>query len=165
MPPTERIASEIQPVDRGTVRAPDPWIETLAWLMDSAVPVGRWSFGLDALVGLIPGFGDVAGALLSMFIVLRAAQAGLPRVAIARMFANIAIDTLVGAIPVVGDAFDFAWKANQKNLQIYRESIAGESDSGVRHWLFFLGLAAAVLAIVAIPIILLILLVRGIRLV
>ncbi len=60
--------------------------------MDGAIPIGRWSIGLDPLVGLIPGVGDLIGALISMVIVVRAVQAGIPRVAVARMLANITID-------------------------------------------------------------------------
>jgi hypothetical protein len=148
----------ITPAPRGT---PDPWIETLAWLMDSAIPLGRWSVGLDGLLGLIPGFGDLAGAVISMLIVVRAVQAGIPRIAITRMLANVAIDALVGTVPLFGDAFDFAYKANTKNVRIYRESLAGDYSNSARHWLFFLGLAVAVFVIVLIPLIAIILLVRA----
>jgi len=68
--------------------ARDPWIEHLAYLMDGAIPIGRWSFGLDPLLGLLPGVGDLIGALISMVIVMRAVQAGIPRIAVARMTAN-----------------------------------------------------------------------------
>src|SRR3954471_19523362 len=99
--------------------ARDPWIEHLANLMDGSIPIGRWSIGLDPLIGLIPGIGDVIGALISLIIVVRAVQAGVPRIAVARMMANITIDTLIGSIPLLGDAFDFAFKANLKNLRLY----------------------------------------------
>ena len=56
-----------------------PWVEKLVWLMDGAIPIGRWSIGLDGFLGLIPGFGDVVGALISMLIVMRAVQSGIPR--------------------------------------------------------------------------------------
>src|SRR3954452_18936909 len=90
--------------------ARDPVIEHLANLMDRAITIGPWSVGLDPLLGLIPGIGDLLGGLIAMVIVVRAVQAGVPRIAIARMMTNIAIDTFIGAIPVVGDAFDFAYK-------------------------------------------------------
>ncbi len=132
--------------------APDPWIRHLAYLMDGAIPIGRWSFGLDPLIGLIPGIGDLIGALISMVIVARAVQAGTPRIAIARMMTNIAIDTFVGSIPVFGDAFDFAFKSNLKNLRIYEQSIYDGPAATARHWGFFLalflGIGAAVAAVV-----------------
>ena len=82
------------------------WIERLAWLMDRSIPIGRrWSIGLDGIVGLFPGVGDLAGALVSALIVASATQAGLPQVAIARMMANVALDTLLGGIPIVGVLF------------------------------------------------------------
>jgi hypothetical protein len=105
--------------------------------MDGAIPIGRWSIGLDPLIGMIPGIGDLIGALISMVIVARAVQAGIPRVAVARMLANIAVDTLVGSIPLFGDAFDFAFKSNLKNLKIYEESLLDRRASAVRHWWFF----------------------------
>ena len=118
--------------------AHDPLISQLAHLMDGAIPIGRWSIGLDPLLGLIPGVGDLIGALISMVIVMRAVQAGIPRVAVARMTANMAIDTLIGAIPLLGDAFDFAFKANLKNLRIYEEALRDRRTAAARHWGFFI---------------------------
>jgi hypothetical protein len=132
----------------------------IAWLMDSAIPVGRWSIGLDGLIGLIPGFGDMIGALISMLIVMRAMQAGVPRVAIARMLANITIDALIGAIPIFGDAFDFAYKSNLKNVKIYRESVYATRQGTVHHWLFFIGVGLLIAVIVAVPVVAVILLVK-----
>lgn len=129
--------------------APDPWIRHLAYLMDGAIPIGRWSFGLDPLIGLVPGIGDLIGALISMVIVVRAVQAGIPRVAVARMMTNIAIDTLVGSIPVFGDAFDFAYKSNLKNLRIYEECLWDRHAGTARHWAFFIALFLAAGAAVA----------------
>ena len=133
--------------------ARDPWIEHIATLMDGVLPIGRWSIGLDALLGLVPGFGDLASALISMMIVLRAVQAGVPRVAVARMMTNIAIDTVVGSIPILGDVFDIAYRSNLKNLRIYEESLAARGHATARHWGFFVaslaGLGAAVAAVVA----------------
>ncbi len=129
--------------------ASDRWMETLAYLMDGAIPIGPWTIGLDPLLGLVPGIGDVIGALISMLIVARAVQAGIPRIAIARMLTNIAIDTLIGAIPVFGDAFDFAYKANLKNLRIYEQSLYGGRRSVARHWGFFIALLLGLVAVLA----------------
>jgi hypothetical protein len=115
----------------------DPFAEKLAWMMDGMFKVGPWSVGLDGLIGLIPGLGDIAGALIGMLIVVRAVQAGIPRVAVARMVTNIAIDTFVGSIPILGDAFDFAYKSNTKNLRIYEDALRRPHGGHGRHWGFF----------------------------
>ena len=128
---------------------PDPWIAHLAYLMDGAIPIGRWSIGIDPLLGLIPGIGDLIGALISMVIVMRAVQAGIPRIAVARMMANIAVDTLIGSIPLFGDAFDFAYKSNLKNLRIYEQSLIDRRGAIVRNWSFFIALALVAIAGVA----------------
>src|SRR5262245_56400409 len=120
------------------VRRRDPVIEMIAHVMDGLIPIGRWRIGLDSVVGLVPALGDVIGAAIGMLIVVRAVQAGIPRIAIARMMTNIAIDTLVGAIPLLGDAFDFVFKSNRKNMQIYEESVGGRSTAS--HWGFFIAL-------------------------
>jgi len=132
-----------------TLPAPDPFIRRLAYLMDGAIPIGPWSFGLDPLLGLIPGLGDLLGALISMLIVVRAVQAGVPRIAVARMMTNIAIDTLVGSIPLIGDAFDFGFKSNLKNLRIYEESIYAGHSQTARHWAFFVMLLGGAVAVIA----------------
>ena len=117
--------------------------------MDGAIPIGRWSIGLDPLLGLVPGIGDLVGALISMVIVMRAVQAGIPRIAVARMIANIAIDTLIGAIPLVGDMFDFVYKSNLKNLRIYEQTLDSGLGATAQHWGFFLALFAGVGALMA----------------
>jgi hypothetical protein len=128
------------------------WVERLAWLMDRSIPIGdRWSIGLDGIIGLFPGVGDLAGAIVSALIVARATQDGLPRVAIARMMANVAIDSLLGSIPFVGDLFDFAYKANSKNIKIYRDHLQGRKQT-VRNWAFALLVSILLLAIIAVPV-------------
>lgn len=139
----------------------DPWIEHLAWLMDSSIGIGRWSIGIDGLLGLVPGFGDLAGAVVSMAIVMRAVRAGVPRVAIARMVVNIAIDALLGAVPLAGDLFDFAYKANLKNFRIYHQSLEAGGRGTARYWGFFALLAAGLLAVLSVPVLVAVLLIRA----
>jgi hypothetical protein len=114
--------------------------ETLArWLDD------RW---LDPLLGLLlPGAGDVIGALLSIYIVGIAIRRRVPGAAVARMLLNIGIDTAVGAVPIFGDVFDFAWKANKKNVELLRARPSG-SRSG-RDWLVLAGAAVLLVGVVA----------------
>lgn len=95
--------------------------------MDGAlgVPGTRFRIGLDPLLGLIPGVGDLAGAALSGYIVTIAARLGAPPSVLVRMLGNVAVDMLIGAIPGVGDLFDFGWKANTRNLALierYRDA-------------------------------------------
>lgn len=114
--------------------------------MDGLIPIGRFRIGLDSIVGLIPGLGDIIGAAIGMVIVLRAVQAGIPRIAIAHMMTNIAIDTLVGAIPFVGDAFDFIYKSNTKNMRIYEEALQRRPGATAGHWGFFIALFIGIAA-------------------
>lgn len=129
------------------------WVERLAWLMDRSIPIGRhWTIGLDGIVGLFPGVGDVAGSFISALIVASAIQSRLPRAAIGRMVANVAVDALLGGIPLIGDLFDFAYKANSKNLEIYQEYFRGH-DRTVSNWAFTLAVALGLLVLMAVPVV------------
>lgn len=101
-------------------------LRRLANLLDSAIsiPGTRWRIGLDPLIGLIPGAGDAVAAALSIYIVVEAYRLGVRRPILARMLANVAIDFLVGVIPVLGDVFDAVWKCNARNLQLLEMEIA-----------------------------------------
>jgi hypothetical protein len=98
-------------------------LETLASLLDTAlvIPGTNLRFGIDALVGLIPGVGDAITTAISLFIVHEARQLGAPAHLILRMLGNVAIDGLFGAIPVAGDVFDVLYRANQRNVRILRD--------------------------------------------
>jgi hypothetical protein len=138
----------------------DPWLERLAWLMDKSIPIGdKWSIGLDPLLGLIPGLGDALGGMISSLIITRALREGLPRGAVIRMVLNVAADSFVGSIPFVGDLFDFAFKANSKNIAIYREALRGERNIK-KDWLFIALVAVIMLGLLVLPVIGLVLLAR-----
>lgn len=96
--------------------------------MDTAyrIPGTRVRFGLDALIGLVPGVGDLASAALSGYLIYEARRFGLPRSAILRMIGNVAVDAAFGAVPLLGDAADVYWKANVRNLRILRRHMASE---------------------------------------
>lgn len=106
--------------------AGDPDVERLAHWLDAVfqIPGLRFRFGLDALIGLIPGFGDTLTSLASLYILSAAGRHGVPRITMARMALNIAIDYFLGAIPIVGDVFDVYWKANLKNAALLRRHLA-----------------------------------------
>lgn len=95
-------------------------MQIVASVLDDAirVPGTDIRFGIDPLVGLVPGLGDLLGGAASAYIILEAARAGAPASVLTRMAINVGIDTLVGGIPVVGDLFDFAWKSNARNVQL-----------------------------------------------
>jgi hypothetical protein len=132
-------------------RFDDELAEQIAWLMDSSIRIGPISIGLDGLIGLIPGLGDVVTNALSGLIIIRAMQHGVHKAAILRMLLNLGIDTVVGSVPVVGDFFDFAFKANTKNIQIYRQSLSGERKPH-RDWLFIALVVAFLVAMIVLPI-------------
>jgi hypothetical protein len=137
----------------------DPLSENLAWLMDSSIQIGPVSFGLDGLIGLIPGIGDFATSIVSALIILRAMHHGVHRAAILRMLLNVGFDTLLGAVPVAGDIFDFAFKSNVRNLEIYRESLSGTREP-MKDWAFIAVVVVVLAALAILPILGLIYLVR-----
>lgn len=128
-------------------------LERLSWLMDDLfrVPVLGWRFGLDALIGLIPGFGDTATSLVSFYILAAAVRYRVPKVTLARMGLNIAFDYLAGSIPFVGDLADAAWKSNHKNIDLLKKRAtvsAEEARSGrVSDWLFVGGIILGLIAL------------------
>lgn len=105
-------------------------LESLAHLLDEAVRIPGLGvrIGLDGLVGLIPGIGDTATALIAGYIVVEGARAGASGGTVARMIGNVLIDYLVGAVPVAGDLFDFAFKANRRNLDLLRAELRPAID-------------------------------------
>src|SRR6185503_82648 len=126
-------------------------LERLSWLMDDLfrIPGIGWRIGLDAIVGLIPGFGDTATSLASFYILASAVRYGVPKITILRMGVNIGIDYLLGSFPLVGDVFDGWWKSNQMNLELLRKRATvsrSEARKGkISDWLF-VGLIILVLA-------------------
>jgi hypothetical protein len=95
-------------------------LHRVAWLLDDLVRIPGTSrrFGLDPLLGLLPGGGDIAGGALSAYIVVAAARLGAPSSVILRMGWNIVVDTVLGAVPLLGDLFDASWKANRRNVAL-----------------------------------------------
>ena len=121
---------------------------------------GGFRFGFAGLIGLIPGIGDVMDALISLYIVNRALQLGIPRVGVARMVLNIGIESLLGAVPFIGDLFDVVFKANRRNYLLLNRYLSQPKRQHGLDWLFLLATLLVVLAAVALPIWLLSLLIR-----
>lgn len=106
-------------------------LEALALLLDEKfrIPGTSIRFGVDGVVGLVPGIGDVATTLVSLYLVARARDLGLPNRVLIRMLGNIAIDFLVGAVPLVGDVFDVAFKANRRNIDLLKRELGRQAAS------------------------------------
>jgi hypothetical protein len=144
----------------------DDHLSVLASLLDDAfrIPGTRIRFGLDPLIGLVPGLGDVISSVASFLIIFAAWQRGLPRVTVSRMVANVAIDTLLGAVPVAGDAFDVVWKSNRKNLNLLQRASQRTLRQQQWHdWLFLAGVALAVMVLASIPVLALWLVIHLVR--
>ena len=119
---TPPVPVEIGIIERGRIER----LHGLARMLDSqfVVPGTSFRFGLDALVGLIPGVGDLIGAGLSGYILLEAARIGVPKSVLLRMGWNVAVETVVGAVPFLGDLFDAAYKANNRNIRLLDRYLA-----------------------------------------
>ncbi len=128
-------------------------VESLARWLDYAFTLpGGFRFGLAGIIGFIPGIGDALDAIVSLYIVVRAIQLGIPRVAIARMLVNIGIEGLAGAVPFLGDLFDIAFKANRRNYQILKNHISQPKRQHASDWLFLVLTLFLVVVSVALPI-------------
>jgi hypothetical protein len=118
----------------------DPFIALIARLMDSAfvIPGTNIRFGLDPIIGLLPGIGDGATALTSLMLFLKAAGQGVPKIVLARMALNIVLNTSLGAVPVAGDAFSFWFKSNDRNYDLLRKHAGVSNASTKADWTFVL---------------------------
>jgi hypothetical protein len=128
-------------------------LELLALWMDGVfrIPGVGIRFGLDSLIGLLPGVGDALTSIVSLYILSAASRFGIPRVTLARMAMNIAIDWMIGSVPLLGDVFDVYWKSNQRNVALLRRHVMAapveERRARTGDWLFVGGLIVALLVI------------------
>ena len=117
-------------------------LDRLSWLLDDLfrIPVLGWRIGLDALVGLIPGVGDTATTVASLYVLGSAVRYRVPKITLLRMGLTLGIDYALGSLPLVGDFFDAWWKSNQKNVELLRQRAtvsANEAREGrLSDWLF-----------------------------
>ena len=132
------------PPDRDISRA-----RALARALDSAIGIPGTGIrvGLDPILGLIPGVGDVIGGDVSGYLLLLAARHGAPRSVLLRMASNLAIDSLMGAVPLLGDLFDVGWKANVRNLALL-ERYLGQPNATRRSSRFFVATVLTLLILV-----------------
>ena len=140
-------------------------LRQLAWLLDNSIPLpGGYRIGLDPIIGLVPGIGDAIGALLSAYIVNEARRFGAPRSILLRMLGNVVVETVVGAIPFAGDLFDAGFKANSRNLALLAryqlDPIGSRRSSRAFVFGFSLLLGLVVVAMIALPVLLVVALVK-----
>ncbi len=135
----------LSPVDRAAR------VRTLARMLDSAIRIPGTSvtFGLDSIVGLVPGVGDLVGAAFSGYIVLTAARIGVPPLVLIRMLLNLGTDTLVGSIPILGDLFDVGFRANIRNSDLLDQHVGGRAEEARRSSRLAVALALAGIVVLA----------------
>ena len=136
-------------------------LDLLSHLLDDflRIPGTSIRFGLDGIVGLVPGVGDLLGGLASCLLILAACVRGVPRVTVARMMLNVAIETAVGSLPVVGDMFDIWFRANRRNYALMTQSLGTSPLAAPRRrswadWLFLLAALLALLGLILLPLVL-----------
>jgi hypothetical protein len=125
-------------------------------LLDSAyeLPGTTYRIGLDPIVGLIPGIGDLISPLFTIALLWQSRDLNLPRIVQARMLFNVAIDTVLGMVPIAGDIFDFAWKANDMNMALLERHAFEERPASAGDWAFVVGLTVLLIMVAAVPILL-----------
>jgi hypothetical protein len=143
----------------------DDNLDLLAHLLDDwfRIPGTSVRFGLDGLIGLVPGFGDVLAGLASTILIVAAWFRGVPYITLVRMVVNLGIDVIVGAVPFLGDAFDIAWKANRRNYALMVRRLAQPRRQTWRDWLFLCLIGAALFAIFMMPLLMILWLLAWLR--
>jgi hypothetical protein len=128
-------------------------LRRVAELMDSAfvVPGTNYRIGFDPIIGLVPWVGDLVSPLFTIALLWQARDVRVPKVVLARMIFNAAIDAIIGAIPFAGDLFDFAWKSNQWNLELLERHAYEEHRPSVGDWMFVLAMIGLVIVLAAVP--------------
>ncbi len=131
----------------------DENLDLLAHLLDDCfrIPGTSIRFGLDGIIGLVPGLGDILGGLASCIIVVAAWFRGVPYIALMRMGVNIGIEVLIGAIPLFGDIFDIAWKANRRNYALMTRHLRQPRQHTWKDYAFISAIVLTLGAIFAIP--------------
>lgn len=141
---------------RGSKAFDDESLDLLSHLLDDwfRIPGTTIRFGLDGIVGFIPGVGDAIGGIASCIIIFAAWVRGVSYVTLARMLANWGIEVLLGTVPVLGNLFDIGWKANRRNYALLTGSLADPQGTRRRSWLFFAALCMIFAAMLVLPMLL-----------
>jgi hypothetical protein len=128
----------------------EPLFKWIAYFMDEVirVPGTKFRFGLDPLLGLIPGIGDTSSALVSAIALVQAVRLGVPKILLMRMAMNVLVNEIIGVVPVVGDAFSFWFKSNARNYDIIKNHRLGANPPRTSDWLFVIGILVLLVVIV-----------------
>lgn len=150
------VARPMDRWNRGAWLFRDKTLRGIEILLDEAfrIPGTQIRFGIDGIIGLVPGIGDVLAGILSLVIPLAAWIRGVPYVTLARMAVNIGIGVLVGTIPIFGDAFDIAWKANRRNYRLLTRHLGEPRRHTWRDWVFLSLIGVALGLVFALPVVL-----------
>jgi len=144
-------------VKRGGKAFDDENLDMLSHLLDDFIKIPGTSirFGLDGIVGFIPGIGDLIGGIASCIIIVAAWVRGVSYPTVLRMVANVTIEVVVGSIPVLGDMFDIAWRANRRNYALLIGSVEDPRKHTLQSWFFLGGVCAVLAVLVLLPMLLL----------
>jgi hypothetical protein len=140
----------LPPEEREKRAALDPLFKWVALIMDDflRVPGTKFRFGLDPIIGLLPGIGDTGSAIVSALALIAAARRGIPRILLARMSLNILINELVGIIPGAGDIFSFWFKSNARNYELLKKYSDVPGRSRKSDWIFVIAFLVLLFVIV-----------------
>ena len=125
-------------------------LRRISHLLDNAIPIPgtKYRIGLDPILGLIPGGGDLISSIFAGYVVFKSAQMGVPQETLVKMATNIVFDTVAGTVPVAGDLLDVAWKANVKNIDLLDAHLGSPEQGKKADWLFVAALLLGLMLIV-----------------
>ena len=138
--PTREVeVDEVIPPNTVSKENTDPIQKIVAHILDNLfqIPGTKIRFGLDPLLGLLPGFGDTLSGLVSTAMLGLGLKQGIPRIVVVRMAVNILLNAVVGAVPVLGDAFSFWFKSNVRNYELFRQHARGARRSTSGDWILW----------------------------
>ena len=147
-PPAQEAEWEVLPPETKGAQPVEPLFRWIALLMDNLirVPGTQFRFGIDPLIGLIPGLGDTGSAMVSALALIQAARRGMPKIILARMATNILVNELIGIVPGIGDLFSFWFKSNARNHELIKKYTAASAParkSTRGDWIFVVGVLLA----------------------
>jgi hypothetical protein len=163
-PKSETLEWEVLPPEDKRRAGLESLFRWVALVMDELIglPNTRFRFGIDPLIGLVPGIGDTASAVVSALVLIQAARRGVPKILLARMSLNILINEVVGIVPGVGDAFSFWFKSNKRNYELLLAHKAGTRRASRSDWFFVIAVLGILFVIVAVGIFVSLLVLRAI---